>query len=212
MEIKEMKQAVLDFALRAFDEKLMAGTSGNVSAFSRQHGLMAITPSGYDYRKMTVDDIMVIDLDGNIKEGSHAPSSEWRMHAEIYKGIESIDAIVHTHSPYATAFAVLNEPIPIILIEMVVFLGGEIRTAEFATPGTAEVGVNAVKALHNRKACLLNNHGVVGVGKTLDEAYIGAVYAEDSAKICYMARSMGTPKLVPQWGEDELRKMYSIPR
>lgn len=212
MDRLAMKQQVLDATLKAYHSALMAGTSGNLSVYSRELGLMAITPSGYSYEKMTVGDIMVIDLNGTIMEGEHKPSSEWRMHAEIYKNRSDIDAVVHTHSPYATVFSVLNEPIPIILIEMVVFLGGEIRCAPFATPGTAQVGINALPALHNRVACLLNNHGVLAVGKTLDDAYTGAVYAEDSAKICCFARSMGTPKLVPEYGEQELREMYNIPK
>ena len=90
-------------------------TSGNLSIYDRETGRMYITPGSYPYEIMTVDDVMVIDLDGNILEGPHRPSSEWRMHAAIYKNDPTVNAIVHTHSPYATAFAINNLPIPAVL-------------------------------------------------------------------------------------------------
>ena len=190
------KTDVMNYAKEAYRRGLMVGTSGNLSACT-DDGKIVITPSGIGYETITKDDIMVIDFDGNIIEGAHKPSSEWRMHAEIYKNMPEIHGVVHTHSPYATAFAVINEPIPVILIEMVMFLRGDVRVAPVASQGTAEVGAGAVIALRGRGACLLQNHGAVSIGRDLREAYIRTEYTEDAAKICHKAKTIGTPVLVP---------------
>src|SRR5699024_7334596 len=121
-DYSEMKQEVLRIAKKAYIEGLMAGTSGNMSVYCRETGIMAITPSSYDYSIMEEKDIVLVDLEGNVVEGWLPPSSEWRMHAEIYRHVERINAVVHTHSPYATSFAVLQKEIPVVLIEMPLFL------------------------------------------------------------------------------------------
>ena len=100
-------------------------------------------------------------------------------------------SVVHTHSPYATAFAVCQKAVPVILIEMVPFLGGEVPVADFAIPGTDDVGTNAVRVLKDRNACLMANHGVLAIGKNLAQAHVRAIYVEDAAKICGIANSMG---------------------
>ena len=188
-----MKEDVVRIARKAFDEKLMAGTSGNMSVFSRETGLMAITPSSYDYGIMEEKDIVVMDLDGNIVEGWLKPSSEWKMHAEIYRNIEHVNAVVHTHSPYATSFAVLQKEIPVILVEMLPFLKGSLEVSPYARQGSAEVGLNAVPILKRKNACLMANHGVAAVGGNIDQAYLASVYAEDVARIYHTALTVGTP-------------------
>lgn len=189
----QMKRDVLQIAKKAFDEGMMAGTSGNMSVFNRDQRVMAITPSSYDYRIMEEKDIVIIDLDGNTVDGWLKPSSEWKMHAEIYRGIGHVNAVVHTHSPYATSFAVIQKEIPVILIEMVPFLKGSLEVSSYAAQGSAEVGLNAVPILNRKNACLMANHGVVAVGGDLQQAYLSSVYAEDTAKIYHMALSVGTP-------------------
>lgn len=197
MTASELKAQVLALAQRAYREQLMAGTSGNLSALSCD-GKIVITPSAVDYTVMTERDIMVIDLNGAVLEGPHMPSSEWRMHAQIYRHKPEVRAVVHTHSPYATSFAVINKPIPLVLIEMIHFLGGDLRVAPVAVQGSDEVGLNCIPALEGRFACLMGNHGVAAVGKNLDEAYIRAVYAEDAAKITHMALAIGRPVPIPE--------------
>lgn len=192
-DYSQMKREVLRIAKKAFDEGLMAGTSGNMSVFCREQGTMAITPSSLDYRIMEEQDIVVIDLDGNMVEGHRRPSSEWKMHAEIYRHVEHLNAVVHTHSPYATSFAVLHKEIPVILIEMIPFLKGSLEVSPYAEQGSAQVGLNAVPILKRKNACLMANHGVVAAGEDLDKAYLASVYAEDTAKIYHMALSVGTP-------------------
>ena len=143
-DLKEMKQNVLMTAKKAYDEKLMAGTSGNISAYFREKQWIVITPSSYDYSLMAEEDIVVIDLDGNLVEGRHKPSSEWKMHAEIYRHLSHANAVVHTHSPYASSFAVNHQEIPVVLIEMIPFLKGKLEVSPYAQQGSAEVGLNAV--------------------------------------------------------------------
>ena len=181
-----------------FQDKMFAATSGNLSVFDRESGRMYITPSSYPYERMTEDDMMVVDLDGRVLEGDHRPSSEWRMHAAIYRALERVNAIVHTHSPYATAFAINNALIPTALFEQAYFIGGDVPVAARAIPGTPAVGENCVAALQDRQGCLMANHGALAVGGTLAEAYTRAVYIEDAAKACALALSIGKPCLIPQ--------------
>lgn len=197
-QYEEMKKQLVKIAKKAYREKLMAGTSGNMSIFCREQGYIMITPSSYDYEIMEEKDVVIIDLDGNVIEGIHKPSSEWRMHGEIYRQLPHVEAIVHTHSPYAASFAVLHQEIPVILIEMIPFLKGSVEVSPYATQGSAQVGTNAVMVLKRKNACLMANHGSVTVGASLDEAYINSVYLEDAAKIYHMARSVGTPVVIDE--------------
>ena len=201
----EAQDAILKYAKALYLDKLVAGTSGNISLYDPEQGLIVITPGSEDYMTMTRDRVMVIDLDGAVIAGGGKPSSEWRLHAGIYKSRSDIKAVVHTHSPYATGFAVLHENIPVILIEMIPWLRGDIKIAEFAIPGTAEVGMKALEVLADRHACLLANHGVLAVGDTIQKAYTRASYVEDAAKIYYLAKTSGTPRLV---AEDAQKIMF----
>ena len=197
-DLKQLKLDVLRTAKKAYDEKLMAGTSGNMSVYEPENKWIIITPSSYDYSIMEEKDIVVIDLEGNVVEGIHRPSSEWKMHAEIYKNLPEVKAVVHTHSPYATSFAVNHMEIPVILIEMIPFIKGSLEVSPFAEQGSAQVGINAVPILKRKNACLMANHGVVAVGTDIDKAYINSVYVEDTAKIYHMALTVGTPKVIEQ--------------
>ncbi|MEA4895063.1 MAG: class II aldolase/adducin family protein [Oscillospiraceae bacterium] len=196
MTIEQMKQEVCDYSRQSYSEKLFAGTSGNLSLFNGE--IMVITPTSIAYETITAEDMVAMKLDGTVLEGKHNPSSEWRMHAAVYEAKPEVRAIIHTHSPYATAFAVNNKSIPTILIEMVPFLGGDIPLALFAVPGTREVGLEAVKVLKERTGCLLANHGVLTVGDTLARAHIRAIYVEDAAKICSIAMGNGEIVTIPE--------------
>ena len=185
------KQMVCEHTRRAYEERLFAGTSGNLSFFDRAEGVVYITPTSFPYESMTPSDIVTVDINGKRLEDSHEPSSEMLLHLEIYQKMPRVNAVVHTHSPFATSFAVTHDEIPFILIEMEPFLGGSIPVAAYAKQGSREVGIEAVKVMSDRNACLMANHGVVAVGEDLDCAHINAIYVEDAAKIYYYARSNG---------------------
>ena len=189
----EQKKEIVALSQKAMRQGLYAGTSGNMSLFDRAQGNMLITPTSVPYDILTPDQIVVMKLDGTVVEGELNPSSEWRMHAAIYENFEDVSALFHTHSPYATAFAANRMTIPATLIEINVFLGGELRCAPYAPPGTKEVGLNAIDALRGRYGCTLANHGVLAVGTTLDEAYLRAEYIEDAARINAIAMTIGKP-------------------
>ena len=192
----KIREELLEMSKRCYREALFAGTSGNLSYFDRATGEMYITPGSVPYETMREDELVRMTLDGQVLEGDRKPSSERRMHAEIYRQKPEVSAVIHTHSPYATSFAVNNRKLPVILIEMVPFLGGDIDVADFAIPGTVEVGTEAVKKLKDRYACLMANHGVLAVGSNLEQAHIRAVYAEDAAKIYSLALSNGDVKVI----------------
>lgn len=193
-----IKKKLLRMTQQSYAESLFAGTSGNLSVYDQKTGIMTITPSSVAYETMTEDDLVLMKLDGEVLEGTNKPSSEWRMHAAIYKERNDISAVVHTHSPYATSFAVNQEGIPVILIEMVPFLGGDVPVSKFALPGTEDVGKEALETLKDRGACLMSNHGVLAVGSTLEQAHIRAIYVEDAAKIYSLAKSNGQVQKVPE--------------
>ena len=179
-----------------FQDHMFAATSGNLSVYDRETGIMYITPGSYPYEIMTEADMMAIDLDGNVLEGPHKPSSEWRMHAAIYRNDPTVCAIVHTHSPYATSVAIHQMPIPTVLYEMVPFLGGDIPVAKGAIPGTPEVGEYCVEVLRERYGCLMANHGALAVGDTLARAYTRASYIEDAARAYSLALTHGPVQVI----------------
>lgn len=189
--IKRLKQSILNYSKLAYNQGLFSGTSGNISAFDPENGYVVITPTSIAYSSMKIDDIVVIDLSGKQIDGQCKPSSEWRMHNSIYQARNGVFAVFHTHSPYATSFSVTKKDIPLILTEMFPSLGENVPVAEFARPGTVEMGTEALKAMTNANACLLCNHGVLTVGRTVEQAYTRAIYVEDVAKTYYYALTSG---------------------
>ncbi|HWR11166.1 MAG TPA: class II aldolase/adducin family protein [Rectinemataceae bacterium] len=212
LTIREMKEKVLENTLMAYEEGLFAGTSGNLSVCDAAKEILAITPTSFRYEKMTLDDIVLIRMeDGSLLEGRHKPSSEWKMHTAILKSRPEIFGVVHTHSPYATSFAVTCMPIPLILIEMLGYIGGDIPVAEFALPGSVELGQRVVESLARRNACLMRNHGAVAVGATLDQAHLRAIYVEDAAKIYAIALGTGQVQLIPAEAVKAMKTKHNLP-
>lgn len=165
---------------QAMDRAGFAPTkSGNVSARWRD-GLL-ITPSGLPYTAMTPEDLVAIDLDGGVRAGERKPSSEWPLHTSIYRARPDAQAIVHTHSPRATALACARRGIPAFHYMMAFCGGADIRCADYATFGTQALADNAVAAISGRKAALLASHGVIALGATLEGAYAIAGEVENLA-------------------------------
>ena len=208
--ITELRQEIVDRSLQAFHEGLFSGTSGNMSCYLREEDLMLITPTSVRYDVMRAEDVVALRLDGTVVEGHLKPSSEWRMHAAVYEGCPDVNAVFHTHSPYASSFAVRNEGVPCILVEMLPTIGGDIPLAKFGMPGTDEVGREAVKALKGRGGCLLANHGVLAVGADLGQAFDRAGYIENAAKICALAQSSGTAVVLKPEVVEAIRVHYDV--
>jgi L-fuculose-phosphate aldolase len=164
---------------RALDEAgLVPGKSGNVSC--RVPGGLLITPSGVPYAELEADDLVVVDARGAVLAGSRRPSSEWPMHAAVYASRPDVAAIVHTHSPRATALACAGRGIPAFHY-MIALAGGDVRCTPYATFGTDELATNAVRGLDGRRAVLLGNHGVLAVGGSLRAACAVAFEVENLA-------------------------------
>jgi len=194
------KIQVLEASQKMAEKGLVVGTSGNVSlrlspVDSRE--LLAVTPNGRYYDSLTVADIQVIDFEVEPVEGDLAPSVETMMHIGIYQTRKNINAVVHIHSPYASALSVAGMEIPAILDDQVIFLGGEIRLAEYALPGSEELVANVLTALVERNAVLLPNHGAVGIGRTMRDAFTACELVEKAAKVYIAALSLGKADTIP---------------
>ena len=187
---------------------LVSGTWGNISVRLSCEDAFLITPSGIPYDDLTVDDLVSVDLCGEIRAGTLNPSSETPLHAAIYRARTDVQGIVHTHSPYASVFAVTHKELPPILEEMAQLLGGVVRVAPYTPAGTGELGAAAVDALGDKSAVFLANHGVVGVGRTLKEALLICQVVEKGALTYLFSQCMGTPHLLNDEDVRELRENF----
>lgn len=189
MDNKDLRQEIIE-TVRAFNSTgLSAGTSGNLSARIDQEFL--ITPSGISYDDMMPDDIVTMDLNGEIIAGTLKPSGEWRIHKAIYADRSEINAVVHVHSPYATGIACTRQDIPAFHYMMAVAGGDSIRCAKYATFGTEELSNNALEALADRKACLLANHGMIALGEDIQSAFKLIKEVEALAEQYWIGQQMG---------------------
>jgi L-fuculose-phosphate aldolase len=169
------------------------GKSGNVSA--RVHGGFLVTPSALPYDRTDAEDIVFVDVDGKA-HGRRKASSEWRFHRDIYAARPEVDAIVHTHSPFATTLACLDRGIPAFHYMVAVSGGDDIRCAPYATFGTQALSDHAVEALEGRKACLLSHHGMIATGSSLEAALALAVEVETLAEMYWRVLQIGEPTLL----------------
>jgi L-ribulose-5-phosphate 4-epimerase len=174
-------------------QELVAWTSGNVSARDPESGLVVIKPSGVMYEDLKPEDHVVLTLDGEVVEGTLKPSSDTASHLYIYRHMPEVNGVVHTHSPYATAFAAVGKPIPVYLTAIGDEFGQAIPCAGFALIGGEEIGQQVVEHIGTCPAVLLKNHGVFTVGKSAKAAVKAAVMVEDVAKTVHLALQLGTP-------------------
>lgn len=179
------------------EKHLVAGSWGNISCKIGE-SIYAVTPSGKGYAGLTEDDIVIIDHQCNTVWGRHVPSSESKLHAAIYSACPEAQAVIHTHSIYASALAAMRKSIPPIIEDIVQIIGGSVNCAEYALPGTQQLADNAVQALNGRKAVLLANHGAVCWGKSLDDALIVAEVLEKAAQIAIICQSCGGAVELPE--------------
>jgi L-fuculose-phosphate aldolase len=191
-----LRAELIETALAAVRCGLNVNKSGNVSVRCRRgpaQGLL-ITPTGLPYQALQPDDIVFVDLEHGRCTGCRAPSSEWRIHYDILRARAEFGAIVHTHSPAATALSCHGLDLPPFHYMIAVCGGPDVRCAPYATFGTQELSDHALAALDGRKACLLGNHGSVGCGKDLAAALAVATEVEHLSHIYLLARQLGEPR------------------
>jgi L-fuculose-phosphate aldolase len=188
-----LRVRMIEAARRMNASGINQGRSGNVSV--RVEGGFLVTPTGVPYEALNLPDLVFMRRDGQ-REGTYTPSSEWRLHRDIYERRAEAGAVVHTHSPHATAIACLRRPIPPFHYEIAFAGGSDIRCADYATFGTQELSDNALAALEGRRACLLANHGVVAIGGDLHDAFAMAEKVEALARLYWQALQVGEPVLL----------------
>ena len=191
--LEALKDTVYHLHLELPKYKLVAWTGGNVSARDPDSDLVVIKPSGVLYEKLRPEDHVVVNLDGDVIEGKLKPSSDTLSHLYIYRHRPDINGVVHTHSPYATAFAAVGESIPVCLTAIADEFGGPIPCAGFALIGGEDIGKQVVEHIGDSPAVLLQRHGVFTIGPTVQAAVKAAVMVEDVAHTVWLARQLGQP-------------------
>ena len=199
-----MKQAeeIIKYAKMLNTENLSALRSGNISV--RHNDGFLITPSGVKYSSLQIDDIVFVSLKGQFDEKKQKPSSEWKFHKDIYNSKREANAIVHSHSTNATAVSAHRKSIPAFHYMVALAGGNDIKCADYATFGTEELSNNIIRALENRKACLMSNHGQVAYEKSLGKAF---ELAQEIENICHQyinALKIGVPKIL---SDNEMNKI-----
>src|SRR5437762_3434221 len=191
--LEQLKEHVWKLHLLLPKSGLVVWSSGNISARDTETGLVVIKPSGIDYEELRPQDHIVVNLNGEVVEGTLKPSSDTASHLYIYRNRPDINGVVHTHSPYATAFAAVGKPIPVYLTAMADEFGGPIPCAGFALIGGEEIGQQVVEHIGDSPAVLLKNHGVFTVGPTARDAVKAAVMVEDVSRTVWYALQLGQP-------------------
>ena len=194
MSAGRARREVLETVRWLVDRRLYTGTSGNVSR--RVAGGYVVTPTGIACDALAAADMVAVADDGRVR-AKKLPSSEWRLHRDIYLRRPEVGAVVHTHSPFATALSSLRRPIPAFHYMVAKTGGAELRCARYATYGTDDLSKNALAALDGRRACLLANHGVVALGADLTAARLLAEEIELLALQYVVARAAGSPAILP---------------
>lgn len=207
--LENLKEELVELHLELPKNNLVVWTSGNVSARDSKTGLVVIKPSGVRYEEMRPEHMVIVNLDGEIIEGRLKPSSDTASHLYIYKHRPEVGGVVHTHSAYATAFAAVNKPIPVVLTAIADEFGGPIPCAGFALIGDEGIGKVVVEGIGKSPAVLLKNHGVFTIGKDAKSAVKAAVMTEDNAKTVWLAMQIGVPEEISSEDVEKLHDRYT---
>ncbi|MHA1494646.1 MAG: class II aldolase/adducin family protein [Candidatus Thorarchaeota archaeon] len=208
---EDTKKELLGICLKMVENDLVIGSSGNVSV--RVDNNVVITPSSVHYTEMKSEDMVVIDMHGEVIEGTRNPSIEWQMHLALYNNRSDANVVIHTHSIYASVMAVQHRSLPPILDETIPKLGSTVRVTKYCMPGTKDLGDTVVEQIKDRSAVLLANHGAVCIAKTLEKALHLAIVLERTCKIYTISAtgSIGAKHLPDEVveGEQDLWEMMS---
>ncbi len=206
--LEKLKEELVELHLELPKNNLVVWTGGNVSARDPERGLVVIKASGIRYEEMRPRHMIVVDIDGKVVEGDYKPSSDVYSHLYIYKHRSDVGGVVHTHSVYATAFAAVNKPIPVVLTAIADEFGGPIPCGGFALIGDDAIGKVVVESIGNSPAVLLKNHGVFTLGKDAKTAVKAAIMTEDNAKTVWLAMQIGVPDEILQEDVEKLHHRY----
>jgi len=188
---RETKEQLLWVAKEMLRTNLVQGTAGNLGA-RLPDGNAVLTPSSLDYMDMTLEDLVVCDLDGNVLEGTRGPTSEKALHLSALRSHDNIDATMHCHAKFATMFALTRTPIPAVIEEFDVFVGGDVEVADYRTTGTDDLAAEVASRVGEKAAVLMANHGLFAVGKNPKDVLHVAALVERTAEIVWGARALGT--------------------
>lgn len=205
--LEKLRHEVYESLMELPKNRLVTMHSGTVSGRDPESGLIVIKPTGFRYDLLTPDDLLVMDKEGKILEGTLRPSSDTGTHLYLYEHRPDINGIVHTHSPYACIFAVLGRPIPAVMTSAAL-LGGEIPIGGYAAVGGAEIGSEIIDKIGDKAAIIMQNHGVYTLASTVWQATIDAVEVEDLAKIAHYAMLHGDPIILSDERIKEFQNIY----
>jgi L-fuculose-phosphate aldolase len=195
MILETEREKIVEIGKRMLEARLTTGTGGNLSIFNREENLIAIKPSGVPYQSMQAQDVVVLRPDGEKVDGILKPSSETKFHLAIYHARQDVDAILHSHQVHATTIACMGIELPAVHY-LLAFSGDKVPLAPYATFGTQALSDNILSVLGKYKACLLENHGLITLGTSLDEAFDIAEALELVAQIYIQAKSIDQPKIL----------------
>jgi L-fuculose-phosphate aldolase len=194
----DARQIIVQAGKDMFGRGLTVETWGNISVRDPGTGLIYLTPSGMPYNTLTPEDVVVLNPDGSILQGSRKPSVERMMHVRIYQARPDVNAVLHTHPVASTVFAALRRPIPVIIDEQAAVILGTCEVSAYALPGTEELADNVVAALGKHNACLIANHGTVCVGADMSACFKVSTVLETAAKIYQKALAVGRPVVLDE--------------
>ncbi|MBU5592965.1 L-fuculose-phosphate aldolase [Clostridium sp. MSJ-4] len=195
MLMEKERLELIEFGKKMVNCNLTKGTGGNLSVYNREKGMVAITPSGIDFFEIKPEDIVILDIDGNILEGNKKPSSELDMHMIFYRNREDINSVIHAHTTYTTVLACLRWDLPATHY-MIAVAGKDVRCADYATFGSKELAENAYEGMKDRKAVILANHGILAGSTDLANAFNIVEEIEYCSEIYYRAKSIGNPTIL----------------
>lgn len=204
-----IKKEVLKTAMKLNEYGLIKMSAGNISVRCTDNSEeIIVTPSGINYEEIGEKDLIVINMNKQVLEGTRRLSYDIDALIYIYKKMPGVNAIIHTHQVYATAVGLISDTLPLLTTTLANAVGGEVKVAPFSSAASIEMGIKAVDYLDNRKAVILKNHGVITIGKRLKEALYAAVYLEETAKIYCLTKPIGKPCILNKDQSEQAVKIF----
>jgi len=210
-ELDTAKSELVSSAQTLLRDGLVEGTSGNLSVRLRDDRVV-LTPSSLPYETMTPNDLVVTDLDGEVLGGDRAPTTEKALHLACMRAHDDIGAVIHSHAKYSSMFAVTHQPIPCVIEEFDIYVGGEVPVADYRLTGSDELASEVARHVGDRGAVLMANHGLLAVGRDLADAIKVTSLVERTAEIVWGARALGPVVPLPESTLERFQPIYKALR